>query len=168
MDCPFTSWTAYYAALTESLSTQYYGEKFPKYEKQINKGNTDVKIIKALLDAGLNAQEGLDGFIKALLSGSRYACEMDGIPNILQMFILKGATPDVTPLFHIQTSNPKYFEDEVVSYEIRGRLIDILSELGIDVTNKIDWSSIEDTYWEEIPNEIIDRKSTRLNSSHRL
>jgi hypothetical protein len=152
MDYPFTSWTAYFAALTECLSTEYYGEKYPKYEEQIDEGNTDARIINGLLDAGLNPQEGLNGFIKALLDGSRYASEMSDIDDILVMFIEKGATPDVTPLFEILYPEGDYFEDEVVSYEIRGRLIDSLEEY-IQADKFYDWSSIEATHWEEIDEE---------------
>ncbi len=161
MDYPFTSWTAYFAALTESLSTEDYGENYPKYEEQIDEGNTDARIINGLLDAGLNPQEGLDGFIKALLDGSRYACEMDSIDDILQAFIEKGATPNVVPLFEILYPEGDYFEDEVASYEIRGRLIDALNDLGVNVTNNVDWSSIEATYWEEIDEDFIAEDYTK-------
>lgn len=154
MDYPFTSWTSYFAALTESLSTEYYGETYPEYEKQISGGNTDMQIIKGLLDAGCDAQEGLDGFLQALLAGSRYASEMDGIPRILKMFTKRGATPNVDCLFQQTISDPRYFEDEIQSYEIRGDLIDLLSEY-VQQDKYCDWSSIEATYWEHISKKTI-------------
>jgi hypothetical protein len=155
-DYPFTSWAAYYAALTESLQTEYYGETYPEYQKFLDdeKGNTDDDIIKGLLDTGLNPQEGLDGFIEALLDGSRYASEMAGIDDILVMFIEKGAVPKIDCLFTILYPEGDYFEDEVQSYEIRGELIDSLQEY-IQADKFYDWSSIEATHWEDIEKNII-------------
>ncbi len=153
MDYPFTSWTGYFAALTESLSTEYYGEEFPQYERQQHRGNTDMMMIQKLLESGLNPQEGLDGFIQALLDGSRYACELPDIAEILAMFIEKGAKPNIDCLFEINCTE---FEDEVSSYEIRGVLIDALSEFGIDVKKYYDWASVDAVNWEEIDEEVVE------------
>lgn len=148
----FPSWSAYYAALTESLSTEYYGETYPAYEKQIEAGKTDMDIIRELLDAGLNAQDGLDGFLRALLDGSRYAEDMSDISDILEMFVAEGAHPSDC-LFAI---NGDSFEDEIQSYTIRGILIDELSELGVPVVYPYDWASIRATAWEDIDEEVIE------------
>ncbi len=153
MDYPFTSWTGYFGALTEHLSTEYYGETYPKYAKQHDKGNTETKMIQQLLASGLDPQEGLDGFIQALLDGHRYVNEFDEVETILEMFIEKGAKPNIDCLFEIQSTE---FEDEVASYEIRGRLIDCLCEFGIDVKKYFNWASVDAVYWEDIEEEQIE------------
>ena len=154
MDYPFTSWSAYYAALTESLCTAFYRDKYPKYAKQIDKGNTDAAIVKDLLEVGCNPQEGLNGFMQALLEGSRYAADMPGITRILELFIHAGATPNVDFLFQRAYPEEESFEDEIQSYVIRGILIDHLQD-HIEAEKYYDWSSIEDKYWEHINKKVI-------------
>lgn len=157
MDYPFTSWTAYYAALTESLNTEYFGETYPEYEIQMeNDEDTNVNIVRGLLEAGCDPQEGLDRFIQALLTGHRYASEMGGdIDVILHAFTEKGAKPKFAPLFEILYPEGDYFEDEVASYEIRGILIDSLTNLGFGDFPDYEWASIEATHWEKIDKDII-------------
>jgi hypothetical protein len=162
MDYPFTSWSAYFAALTESLSTEFYGETYPKYAKQ-HDGKTeddeiegvDYNIVSDLLSAGLDAQEGLDGFMQAILDGSRYASELCYIDEILSLFTDAGAKPKIDTLFEpLYADEPQYFEDEMYQYTSRGILIDGLSEF-IDGKKYYDWSSIKATYWEKIDKNII-------------
>jgi hypothetical protein len=153
MDYPFSTWTGYFGALTESLSTEYYGETYPQYEKQMNRGNTDANIIQRLLKLGLDPQEGFDGFLQALLDGHRYASDMPDIATILAMFIEKGAKPNIDCLFEINCTS---FEDEVQSYEVRGSLIDDLSQFDIDVSKIYDWSSIEAVHHEELTDDEIE------------
>jgi hypothetical protein len=155
MDYPFTSWSGYFAALTESLSTEFYGETYPKYAKQHDKrSNVDFKIVERLLAAGLNAQEGLDGFMKAVLDGSRYASEFSDLGAIVSLFTGAGATPKMDMLFEpLYADEPEYFEDEMQQYTVRGILIDSFSEL--DVKKYYDWSSVDAVYWEDIDKNII-------------
>ena len=155
MDYPFRTWSTYFAALTESLSTEFYEETYPKYAKQHDKrSNVDFKIVERLLAAGLNAQEGLDGFMQAVLDGSRYASDFDDIGAIVSLFTQAGATPKMDMLFEpLYADEPEYFEDEMQQYTSRGLLIDSFSEL--DVKKYCDWSSIKATYWEKIDKDII-------------
>ena len=156
MDYPFTSWSAYFEALTESLSTEFYEETYPNYAKQHDRReDVDYKIVSDLLSAGLDAQEGLDGFMKAILDGSRYASEFRDIGWILSLFTDAGAEPNMNMLFEpLYADEPQYFEDEMYQYTSRGILIDGLS-LYIDGKKYYDWSSIKATYWEKIDKNII-------------
>jgi hypothetical protein len=73
-DYPFQSWDAYYSALTLSLLTEYYGEKYPRYDEfMCETGDGDYHIIKQLLEQGLDIQEGFDGLCKAIIEGDHYA-----------------------------------------------------------------------------------------------
>ena len=155
MDYPFTSWSAYYAALTDSLCTEYYGSDYPLYQEQHDENeHVDYEIVERLLADGLDPQEGLDGFMQAVLDGSRYADEFDDLGAIVSLFTAAGATPKMDMLFEpLYADEPEYFEDEMQQYTSRGLLIDSFSEL--DVKKYCDWSSIKATYWEKIDDDLI-------------
>ncbi len=155
MDYPFTSWNGYFTALTEHLSTEYYGETYPLYQEQHESvDNVDVKIVDRLLKDGLDPQEGLDGFIEAVLDGSRYAAEFDDMGRIITLFLRSGATPNMNRLFQLRYPEEDSFEDEIQEYEVRGILIDLLSKY-VD-TSLYNWASIDATHWEDIDEEVIE------------
>ncbi len=72
-DYPFDSWDTYKFALLESLQTEFYDETYPEYFKAINKGKTELSIIKRLLPTS-SAQVILDDIIDMTVNeGQRYA-----------------------------------------------------------------------------------------------
>jgi hypothetical protein len=88
------------------------------------------------------------------------------LDKYIQMFVERGAIPDITPVYrsHYNTINFLDFEKEVGDYDIRGPLIDIFSQY-IDVTNNINWTTIKETYYEDIlsmPNHGYDYETARL------
>ena len=164
MDYPFATWTTYYAALTHSLktSTFAFAKTYPQYARyQEDTPYSEVKIVEELLRSQQSPQEGLDGFVKALLEGGRYALEMkDSIKKIIKMFIEAGAKPNTDCLFDLKYPDENHFEDEVTSgyYKVRGFLIDVFAfgEYGIDVNKYYDWAAIDYVYWEDIDQRIVD------------
>jgi hypothetical protein len=157
MDYPFKTWKDYYAAFEESLNTEFYMETYPEYYK---KEKSDFQIIKEFLESGMDSQEGLDGFVNAILNGSRYATELGNIvTKTVKMFVDAGANP--TLCFDIifepnYDFRPKYFEDEVHNYNVRGMLIDVFMKHGLNPNEYYDFSSIKGTYWEDIDDETIE------------
>jgi hypothetical protein len=160
MDYPFTSWKTYYAALTQSLKTDAFVKTYPQYGRyQEDTPYSEVKIVEELLKSQGNPQEALDGFVQSLLEGGRYALEMKpSIKKIIKLFIEAGAKPNVDCLFDLKYPEEDHFEDEVTSgyYKVRGFLIDVFSEYGIDVYKYYDWAAIDYVYWEDIDQKIVD------------
>lgn len=162
MDYPFATWKTYYAALTHSLKTNAFAfaKTYPQYARyQEDTRYSEVKIVEELLKSQGNPQEGLDGFVQALLEGGRYALDMkDSIKKIIKIFIDAGAKPNTDCLFDLKYPEENHFEDEVTSgyYSVRGFLIDVFSEYGIDVEKYYDWAAIDYVYWEDIDQKIVD------------
>jgi len=160
MDYPFATWKTYYAALTHSLKTDAFVKTYPQYSRyQEDTRYSEVKIVEELLKSQGNPQEGLDGFVQALLEGGRYALDMkDSIKKIIKIFIDTGAKPNTDCLFDLKYPEENHFEDEVTSgyYSVRGFLIDVFSEYGIDVEKYYDWAAIDYVYWEDIDQKIVD------------
>ena len=157
-DYPFSTWEDYYAALTECLCTTSYNMIYPKYYEKTSEYGfiTDIEIMTDLLKNGLNPQEGLDGFMKSLIDGSRYAKEVkEYIPKVIDLFLAKGAIINSNILFDRVFDNcgMSHFEDEITcgGYEIRGMLIDILADYNIDFSTYANWSEVKAMYWEDIP-----------------
>jgi hypothetical protein len=108
-----------------------------------------------LLKNGLNPQDGLDGFMKSLIDGSRYAKEVkEYIPKVIDLFLAKGAIINPNILFDRVFDNcgMSHFEDEITcgGYEIRGMLIDILADYNINFSTYANWSEVKAMYWEDI------------------
>ena len=163
MDYPFATWKSYYVALTQSLKTTNafaFAKTYPQYARyQEDTRYSEVKIVEELLISQQSPQEGLDGFVQALLEGGRYALDMkDSIKKIIKIFIDAGAKPNTDCLFDLKYPEENHFEDEVTSgyYSVRGFLIDVFSEYGIDVEKYYDWAAIDYVYWEDIDKKIVD------------
>jgi hypothetical protein len=154
-DYPFPTYEDYCDALKEALNSEFYAEEHPKYAQQHNiRGwfELDKSIILDYLDKGLDAHQGLNNLVQVLIESNRYAKDIpDIIDKYIQLFVERGAIPDITPVYrsYHKTSNFLDYEDEVRVYTIRGILIDIFSQY-VDVTNNIDWSTIKETYYEDI------------------
>lgn len=151
MDYPFTNWTDYYSALTESLNTEFFGKTYPEYEK-VQQEDVDIVIIRELLNK-CDPQMGFDGFLTAMIRGHRYAMEMkESISQIIDLFMEKHVIINLDLVFPTcQIEDWNNFEDEVASYEIRGFLIDLLSKYPIDVSSYGDWKMIQPLDFEDIP-----------------
>jgi hypothetical protein len=155
MDYPFSNWTAFYAAMSESLQSEFYAEKYPNYANAIAELGSDVdyNIVKGFLEKGLDAQEGLDGLINTVIDGSRYAKEScTSIHKMVLLLMEHNALPDIDKLFRLRYE-PVWsnFEDEVQFSVSRGILLK-----AIDQKIPIDLSSINSMYWEDIEHESID------------
>lgn len=130
--------------------------------------NNDYEIYKNMLDTGHNPQVGLDGYINALISGSRYFNDyvefgQGSYKRILNMFLKnKNVKLNINRLFNRDESleGEESYEDEINGYGVRGKLIDTLNELGYlskkDVNKYCNWKKIEPGYWEEIDEMDID------------
>jgi len=158
MDYPFSNWDNYYNALTEHLSSEYYIDKYPNYYKEQCKygNNINVQIIAKFIENKHDPQDGLNGLIKSLLIGHKLAIVIkDILPTIIKMFIENGAKINLYMLFEPFYINENYIEDELETYELRGMLVDILvqyDEMKKSIDSYIDWKSIENNYWVNMPN----------------
>lgn len=148
-DYPFSNWSEYYKAFNETLESTDYSELYPKYAAMNDESNTvDVDIVKGFLENGLNAQDGLDGLIEAVINGPRYA--KDGqytIGKMAGLFMNKGAAPNMDSVFSLKYE-PVWanFEDEMCHVVSRAVLLKVFGELGIKTELKG-----ESMQWEDIP-----------------
>ena len=147
-DYPFSSWDTYINALEESLSTEFYGETYPKYEEN----RDDLRIVKTLVEKHEeDPQYGLDTLLTVVTGGgSRYSKDFfiyGDLTDIIDYLLSKGAKFNEGILY---SSNFEEMEDEIQSYEMRGYLIDHLAKEGIiteaSAKKYTDWSKIEDDY----------------------
>ena len=149
MDYSFETWNDYYTFLTNCLKSDFISDTYLvyKYEND-NYRYCDINMINFLLNKGLDPQEGFNGFIYALIEGYKHAYLMeDDMQHIFKIFINKGAT---TPLYLLFNPNYSYInkieflEDEIINYNVRGMIIDILSKITkIDVAKYGKWRSIK-------------------------
>ena len=169
-DYPFTSWKTYFAAFVEYTSTEFYGEKYPKYEEQhLNHENeVDIITVNNLLNNGLDSQEGLDGFISAMLAGSRYSCQLleDPFPVIVKKFIEKGAVLNIDTLVTATYTNS--IEDEMCcggGNVKAGILCSLVNKNIIDksyLDSLLNWENVTPCYWEDIDTTKYDARTQFL------
>ena len=158
-DFPFSNWTDFYMAMTESLNTEFFSETYPKYGSvtdEFGSNEVDYRIVKDFLEKGLSAQEGLEGLISAVMDGSRYAKDSrSNIHKMVSLLMDKGACPDMTKLLGLRYE-PVWsnFEDEIQDAVSRGILLEIIEKkiiekkMSLPVKSLVD---IEAMYWEDIP-----------------
>ena len=147
-DYPFTSWSNYYAAFGESLSTEFFCETYPKYANQL-----DADIVKELLGLGLDPQDGLNGLIQTVANNGRYALDMKSIiTDMMKLFVDHGAIPKVDDIFKLmhESDDKKYFEDEVTYIKARGMMLDIIGSFSSLDKAILGGNTIIPTYWEDI------------------
>lgn len=173
-DYPFTSWSNYYAAFGENLSTEFCCETYPKYANRLDVYiNSDADIVKELLGLGLDPQEGLNGLIHTVVNNGRYALDMKSIiTDMMKLFVDHGAIPKVDDIFKLmhESDDKKYFEDEVMYINARGMMLDIVSSfkfayssLDMDVKAILGvGNTIIPTYWEYIALEAHSYKTAFL------
>jgi hypothetical protein len=144
-DYPFKTWCNYFAALGESLSTEFFGETYPKYENN----RDDLKIVKRLVEKHeQDPQDGLDSLLSIITGeGSRYSKDFfiyGDLTEIIEYLMSKGAKLNE---YYLYSSNFDEMADEIQSYEMRGYLIDDLAKKGIITVESAkeytDWSKIE-------------------------
>ncbi len=122
-DYPFDSWDTYKFALLESLQTEFYDEEYPEYFKAINKGKTELSIIKRLLPTS-SAQVILDDIIDMTVNeGQRYAGEIIIESPIIDFLLNRGAEFPWGILFALPQNYD--FEDQYNSLNHTIKLIDI-------------------------------------------
>lgn len=157
----FSDWDSYFTALVTSLSTDTYNKTYPEYAALHDlKGlNADVNIVKSLLDNDLDPQDGLNGFIKSMILGSRYSKDFilsNQFRTIFSMFLAKGATINLYLLLDPYISDdPKHFEEEAYSSAVRAILIHVIEDhfnphILMHLDGMIAWDSIIPVYWEEM------------------
>ncbi len=122
-DYPFDSWDTYKFALLESLQTEFYDEEYPKYFKAIDKGKTELSIIKQLLPTS-SAQVILDDIIDMTVNeGQRYADEIIIESPIIDFLLNRGAEFPWGILFALPQNYD--FEDQYNSLNHTVKLIDM-------------------------------------------
>ena len=167
-DYPFSSWAAYYDAFSASGCSDLYNQDYPVFAKYRDEYGCeiDMTIVTEFLAAGYDPQEGLDGFIEAMIKGERYNRELIGgvFPKIVNLFITKGAKVNLDKILtrHVSIDSDEYFEDEMIATARIKHLIlnslkieDIIPNLDDILDMKIGWKSISPMYWEDIPSELI-------------
>lgn len=155
------SWRLFCLALEEANNTEYYFQTYPELQKACEENRfeevVEHEVYKAL-ESGFDPTDCLKDFLRTILgSASRYSLEMDELITIvIQTFLNRGAVFPYEKLFESQCQdNPdgRYDEDEIQDYHVRGYIIDYLKP---ECTKKYtDWSKVEATYWEDIPEEVI-------------
>ena len=145
----FETWNEYYTFLIGCLKSDFISDTYLvyKYEND-NFKYCDIQMVNYLLNKGLNPQEGFNGFIYALVDGYKHAYLMqEDMKHIFKIFINNGAKPYLPLLFNPNYShinNIEFLEDEIMNYNVRGMIIDILSEIvKLDVTRYGDWKYIK-------------------------
>ena len=154
------NWKEFCIALEESNNTEYYFELYPELHKACEENRfeevVEYEVYKAL-ESGLDPTDCLNDFLRTILgSASRYSIEMDELITIvIQTFLSRGAKFPYEKLFEVRyQDNPdgQYDEDEIADYPVRAYIIDYLKP---DCAKKYaDWSTIEATYWEDIPEDV--------------
>ena len=169
----FPTWAAYMKAYSMSLMSYDYKEFFPEYANLIdNVSKADLVIVEALLAKVYNPQEGLDKFVYACVDGPRYlhdAVDYGIVADILRLFVNHGATVRNMPtdrLFSIEYSGLKSIEDESSFVAAKGLMIDELSKYDMDVSRYGDWTTVNATYWEDIPVEVDYTTQFRMYLKH--
>lgn len=143
-DYPFKSWVTFFAAFTEGLVSEDFGEEYPRYDKILDKYSNYTLINTMMKKYGCDPNEGLYLYIRALCyDGTRYA--RDGYDrSIINLFMKKGAEFPTSLLFD---SEPEIFnydiDEEFNSYDIRALILDTVGKnLNLDVSKYADWKAI--------------------------
>ena len=150
MDYCFTTWNDYYSFLSNCLKSDFISDTYLvyKYEND-NFKYCDINMVIFLLNKGLDPHEGLNEFIYTLIDGYKHAYLMkDDMYHIFKIFINKGAKPNLSLLFdpnYSHINKIELLEDEVINYNVRGMIIDILSKIiKLDVSYYGKWKSIRE------------------------
>jgi hypothetical protein len=144
-DYPFKSWVTFFAAFTEGLVSEDFGEEYPKYDKILDKYSNYDLINNMMEIYNCDPNEGLYLYIRALCyDGTRYAHD-EYDKSIINLFIEKGAEFPTDLLFD---SEPEIFDydidEEFSNYDIRVLILDDFGEkLKLDVSKYGNWKAIE-------------------------
>lgn len=158
-DYPFATWETYYAALSESFSTEFYGETYPAYKVVCDTqgSDADLHIIQALLNNGASPQEGFNQLLRTCIVSHRYSPDFilyDNFSHILQAFFDRGVQFDIDTLLRLYVAEePGHFEEEAYTCQIRGWIICELVTFVPDLLQRLDdaiqWQAIDPVYWED-------------------
>ena len=146
---PYNTWSAFYDAVKCSLDMDEFVDEYPEYIEYMNESGSNEDIVNHLLSIGCDPQEGLDGFVDAVLFGSRYI--MDCVKTCMKIFKDAGAQFDATKVF-ARTYDPSNatLEDEVKSNYYSKAILAMFTDPQVYVNN---WTDIKPVYWEDIPDD---------------
>lgn len=151
------NWSLFCDALEEFNNTEFYRETYPELYDRIQTESYEEIItdeVYKVLESGEDPTECLNQFLRSVLgSASRYSHEMGEVmTDVIQMFLDKGAVFPYETLFDRRYPHGQYDEDEIADYIVRGIIIDYLRP---DCAKKYaDWSKVQATYWEDIPEDV--------------
>jgi hypothetical protein len=157
----FPSYETFLAGLGESLSTEFFGDTYPKYYEECNEFGgfiVDAAYITHFLKEGLDPQVGLEKMVDCLCEHSRYALEHGVVSRHIDPFLAAGA--NMKPLTHKLVYIPQIksmheFEDAMFSegIAVRAAILDTFWKY-VDheyIQAITDWSTVKPKYWEYIP-----------------
>jgi len=160
-DFPFFTWNTFYTCIGEMLESEYYGLKYPKFHDFLQNG-TMIDIFESLVASQNSPQDGLNGFIDCVLQNPRYAIDYmadgnDFISPTIRFFYSQGASyTNITKLLDLPAESAIddgcNFEERVMNYNVRGAIIDILANCGMDVSGGHNWRQIDEDDWENLLN----------------
>jgi hypothetical protein len=132
-DYPFTSWWSFKPALLESMTTEYYGEMYPKYQAAIDSGETDDLIEIKKLATTENADEILGDYIDMICGeGYRYGPQMDW-PKIIRHLMRLGAEFPIASLFSFEYNNEIEDIIDTGNIDFRAEIIDYFAPKFKDI-----------------------------------
>lgn len=148
------SWQTFCNALLEINNTEFYMETYPEIYDLIQEEDFS-KIVKRAITHAIQSEkidptQALNDYLTTLLDGSRYALEdPKTIAEAIEELLKAGAIFPYERLFKQRYATEEDLrEDEIIDYEVRGYIIDILKpECAKDYAN---WSCLEGTYWEDM------------------
>ncbi len=164
-DYPFNDFYDFMCAYTEMLSTEYFGEEYPKFEKALDRdGGLCKKIVVRFIKKletnpedpdGIRSQDAINKIVDCYLNdGQRYARDfIIGGCEIIDYLLRKGAEFPTSSLF-CGPDNADWMIDEFESnyFDVAATLLDHYGpKLNLDISSYADWANIEACHWEEIP-----------------
>jgi hypothetical protein len=178
-DYPFATFYDFMGGLTEMLSTEFFGEDYPKFEKVLDKygGDYSKKILVRFVkryeeaeakaepsaedkDKGVSPQDALEAIIDCYLNdGSRYARDfIIGGCSMIDYLLKKGATFPTDMLFNGPDMDECLYEQFCSNhFDIAANLLDHYGpKLNLDISSYADWGAIEALNWEDLEEDELD------------
>lgn len=148
------TWEDYFTMFETSLSSSFAYEDCPEFFAMMDALNsdTDTSIVEALLNKGLNPQNGLDDYIDVLI-GKKFS--MDYIGNgrqslpVVELFVRYGAKMDFSRLFEHRAEDVDYSHPNR-TFDVAGRIIDLTRHHGLEASLYGDWKNIPARYFAEM------------------
>lgn len=170
-DYPFATFYDFMAGLQGMLSTEFYGEEFPKFEKILNKYGGDYckKIVVKFVNnenEGISPQYALESIIDCYLNdGSRYADNfIRGGCLMIDYLLEKGAEFPTHLLFSGPDMDESFYEQLSSNYfQVAALLLDHYGPiLNLDISLYADWESIEAADWKDVEDLEEDEENVKM------